>query len=859
MADDRRLQVILEVIDKASSAIKGIGSNLSDFAKKAQGAGLAMAGAGGAITGALALAVNAAKEERIEINQLDQALRNAGSGTLELSNATKYLGELEEGAAKRSTDLTKAQEAHADAVDKVENAQFKLLESQAKLTSVQENSKSTALDLMRAQKGVDDASRGLADAQETLTTTTDTLAGAQQDVAWVSQNVAAAEGQVEAAQKKVNESSQTNTLSYEKNKAAIEEVITAEQKLSNFSDGEMRSALRRLVEITGDYEHSLAALPAAIDLAAATGMDLEQASVLIGKALNGNDEALKRYGISLEGASGPTEVLAKLTERFGGSAEAARDPMTQLKNQLANVAEVVGATLLPALNTLMGIMLPIIQRVLEWTEAHPTLTKVIVIVGGVLGLLATAIGAVLLILPGLIAGITAVGTIMAAMGITVSIALGPLTLIVVALAAIGIAAYLLYKNWEEVWGFITSTAEQVWSFISDLFNSKWGWLLPGGLYWKAIQFALDHWQSVWNTILEIANTIWSALTTAWEATVGTITAIWDALVTAAETAWNVIKTIIEIATFPLLIAIGVAWIAFQELVIPLWNLLLEVATSVFNAIKDVVLPIFETIRDVSTEIWNTIRDVITTVWEEIRNAIETAINAVSEVIHNVWNEIKGFIENEILNPIRATFDTVWGAIRKIVETAIIGLTVFIHSVLNPIVGVITAVWNPLLGVFERIWNGIRGVVGGAVDFIIGRMWELIGVAGDVINTVGGALGKVIDFADKLHDLGADVLGKIGLQHGGLVQKGGLAVVGEAGPELVALPGGSRVYSNTQSRGMVAKFGGMGGGTGQLILQFNAPIYGMLDFRDEVMSAVRAAMNSGGLSDLIAPTAERVFR
>lgn len=50
----------------------------------------------------------------------------------------------------------------------------------------------------------------------------------------------------------------------------------------------------------------------------------------------------------------------------------------------------------------------------------------------------------------------------------------------------------------------------------------------------------------------------------------------------------------------------------------------------------------------------------------------------------------------------------------------------------------------------------------------------------------------------------------GMQHGGL-HAGGLAIVGEAGPELVDLPAGSRVFSHEQSRAMISEPGSFGGG------------------------------------------------
>ena len=73
-----------------------------------------------------------------------------------------------------------------------------------------------------------------------------------------------------------------------------------------------------------------------------------------------------------------------------------------------------------------------------------------------------------------------------------------------------------------------------------------------------------------------------------------------------------------------------------------------------------------------------------------------------------------------------------------------------------------------------------------------------------------------------------------LEHGGMMARSGLAIVGEAGPELVALPNGSRVFPT--------------GTTGGLTINFNAPIYGITDFRRAVIEAVRDARRGGGFQD-----------
>ncbi len=66
-------------------------------------------------------------------------------------------------------------------------------------------------------------------------------------------------------------------------------------------------------------------------------------------------------------------------------------------------------------------------------------------------------------------------------------------------------------------------------------------------------------------------------------------------------------------------------------------------------------------------------------------------------------------------------------------------------------------------------------------------------------------------------------------------RGGLARVGDRGPEIVRLPRGSDVIPNGQ---------GAGGGGGTTI-NFNGPVYGFDDFRRKVAEAVRDTALGGG--------------
>lgn len=240
--------------------------------------------------------------------------------------------------------------------------------------------------------------------------------------------------------------------SYEGQKASIEAVIAAQQRKTNYGDGPQRDALQKLITVSGQYEGSLEALVVAQDVAAGAGIDLEAAALLVGKALAGETGSLSRYGIQLEQGATQTEILTALTRQFGGAAEAAADPFAQLKNQLGDVVETLGAQLLPIVTAAVAKLAAITAAVQAWAQEHPELARFLTITAVAIGGLMAVVGPLLLMLPALATGIRLVGLAFGTMG-------GPVGLVVLAIGTLITAALLLRQHWDTVWSAIVSATE----------------------------------------------------------------------------------------------------------------------------------------------------------------------------------------------------------------------------------------------------------------------------------------------------------------------------------------------------------------------------------------------------------------
>jgi hypothetical protein len=145
----------------------------------------------------------------------------------------------------------------------------------------------------------------------------------------------------------------------------IDRVIKAQSRLG-FDDEALLKTFSLFVTRTGQVEQSLRLNALAADVARGRYISLEQAANLVLKASLGQAGALRRVGIEAEKGADAAELLALLTEKYAGRAEAAAKTGVAAQDRLnvawENAKEIVGAGLAPAVNDLA-------DRMSEWLES----------------------------------------------------------------------------------------------------------------------------------------------------------------------------------------------------------------------------------------------------------------------------------------------------------------------------------------------------------------------------------------------------------------------------------------------------------------------------------------------------------
>jgi len=260
--------------------------------------------------------------------------------------------------------------------------------------------------------------------------------------------------------------------SYAQQAEAIEKTIRALQDKTNFGDEQQREALTTLVRLTGDYETSLQALPVVMDLAEGASMDFKGATVLMGKALTGEVSSLSRYGIKLESTATATEVLTKLTDQFGGSAESARDPLVGLQMEMGDLGQEIGDVLLPVIKQVLETLIPVIKGVVEWSDRNPGLMKTIVLVTSAIGGLLLVFGILGLALPPIIAGFGMLTTATGAL--TIAMSLNPVGAVLVGLSALALLIPVIIRHWDGFKDLMISSINK----IIGVFELWFKWFNP---------------------------------------------------------------------------------------------------------------------------------------------------------------------------------------------------------------------------------------------------------------------------------------------------------------------------------------------------------------------------------------------
>jgi hypothetical protein len=279
--------------------------------------------------------------------------------------------------------------------------------------------------------------------------------------------------------------------------AATEEFISAQSRLTAVTDDDLRPALATLVNATGSATYAQELLIKSQDIAAATGKDLETVTQAMAKAANGQTAALYKLDPALRTTVGVgaefEDVLRGLSIHQGAAAEAALTTEGKMKNlsiQFGEAKESIGAALIPAVETLLGLLIPLAN----WAQEN---SKVFLIVAGVIGGVAAAVLAANAAMKVYQATLVIVKAAQFALNLVM--AANPITLVVLAIGALVAAFVLAYQKSET---------------FRDAVNGLFGAIKTGVV--ASVEFIKGY----LDTVMGFYKSIFNGIASLWNNTVG---------------------------------------------------------------------------------------------------------------------------------------------------------------------------------------------------------------------------------------------------------------------------------------------------------------------------------------------------
>lgn len=162
--------------------------------------------------------------------------------------------------------------------------------------------------------------------------------------------------------------------SYDKFGGQIEQTVSHLSQLAGLDDEDLASAFIRLDRASGDAQASMDQLGLVADIARARNIDVAKAADLVAKAMDGNTNAFKRYGVTVEKGASVQETLAAAQAKFAGQAEAygktAAGAHDRQRVALENLQESIGAKLLPIWNNMLNWAATQLPKIADFFDRH---------------------------------------------------------------------------------------------------------------------------------------------------------------------------------------------------------------------------------------------------------------------------------------------------------------------------------------------------------------------------------------------------------------------------------------------------------------------------------------------------------
>ncbi|EOS73300.1 phage tail tape measure protein, TP901 family, core region [Lachnospiraceae bacterium 10-1] len=559
--------------------------------------------------------------------------------------------------------------------------------------------------------------------------------------------------------------------------------LSGEVKICGSSIGEVTIAttnadgsMRDLSAILADCRTAFGGLSESEKAAAAEALVGKNAMSGFLALMNAAPADIEKVSSAIANCDGKSaEMAATMQDNLAGQ-------LTILKSQLEELAISFGEILMPAIRQIVTWVQGFVDKLNGMDEGTKntivTIGLLAAAIGPVLiiiGKVVSAVGSIMTFIPTLIGGISSIGGGLSALwGI---LAANPVTLVIAAIAALIAIFVALWNNcegfrefWINLWNVIKEAAVAVWNGLKDFFSNIWNAITGAAqAIWNGLKdFFSGLWEGIKNIFQTVLDVIKTLIVARFEFYKLIITTVLNVIQTVVSTVWNAIKSVIETVTNAIGSFLSSAWEtiksaittameAIRSAVIAAWEAIKSAVSSAIEAIKNVAVAAWEAIKSAVISIMEAIKSAITAAWEAIKSAVSSVVGAIKEVITSVWNAIKSTVTS-IVGGLKDAVVNVFNSLLSGIKNAMSGIAGAVKSGFE-------AAINFIKGLPSQALQWGKDIIGGLIDGIKSKISGLVDSVKDVAGTIASFLhfsepdeGPLSNFHTFMPDM-IDLLGK----------------------------------------------------------------------------------------------------
>ena len=236
--------------------------------------------------------------------------------------------------------------------------------------------------------------------------------------------------------------------------------------------------------------------------------------------------------------------------------------------------------------------------------------------------------------------------------------------------------------------------------------------------------------------------------------------IFDGLTETGDAIMNILSTLLT---------------ALLDLTVAVLKLIWDTIIAIFQGIWDGIVAIFTPIGEWFAERWNDITTVLADVAKWFGDMFQKAWNVLTNIFSSIgtwfgerWNDVTSALAN-VSSWFGNTFTNAYNAVR---------------NAFSSIGSFFSGVWNTVKGIFVNAGQMVGSAVGGAFRSAVNAV---LGTIENVVNGFIGMINGVIGMINKIPGVSLGGIGYVSLPRlarGGIVDSPTVAMIGEAGKEVV---------------------------------------------------------------------------